>query len=133
MEFCKLAEILQTKGLKFLKNVKTYWISMLNPLKGVMVEYKSLIVKMHSNQDKKKNVCDNLELLCDLELILSLPCVMLMLEVVHSFIKYAQCRDVFILDFVDVVNFAKAELFRLYIDPFFSFDDPLFNDFTKLL
>jgi hypothetical protein len=116
-----------------LKNVKTYWVSMLNPLKCVMAEYKSLIMKMHSNQDKNKYVCDNLELLCDLELILSLPCVMLILEVVHSFIKYAQCQDVFILDFLDAVNFVEAELFHLYIDPFSSFDDPLFNDFIKFL
>jgi hypothetical protein len=49
MEFCKFAEILQTKGFKFLKNVKTHRISMLSPLKCVMAEYKSLIVKMHSN------------------------------------------------------------------------------------
>jgi hypothetical protein len=60
---------------------------MLNPLKCVMAEYISLIAKMHSNQDKSKYVRDNLEILCDLELILSLPCVMPMLEVVHSFIK----------------------------------------------
>jgi hypothetical protein len=40
---------------------------------------------------------------------------------------------VFILDFVDAVNFAEAKLLRLYIDPFSTFDDPLFNDFTELL
>jgi len=56
---------------------------------------------------------------------------MLMLEVVHSFNKYSQCQDVFIMDFVDVVNLTKAELFCFYIDPFSNFDDPLFNDFTK--
>ncbi len=28
---------------------------------------------------------------------------------------------------------SKAELFCLYTDPFSNFDDPLFNDFTKLL
>lgn len=47
MECCKFAKILQSKGFKFLKNVKTHRISMLSPLKCVMAEYKSLIVKMH--------------------------------------------------------------------------------------
>ncbi len=36
------------------------------------------------------------------------------------------------MDFLDVINLVKAKLFHLYIDPFSSFDDPLFNDFTKL-
>jgi hypothetical protein len=55
------------------------------------------------------------------------------LEVVHSLIEYAHWWDVFIMDFLDVINYAKAKLFYLYIDPFFSFDDPVFDIFTKLL
>jgi hypothetical protein len=54
-------------------------------------------------------------------------------EVVHSFIKYAQRRDVFIMGFLHVIHLAKVELFCFYTDPFSNFDDPLFNDFTKLL
>jgi hypothetical protein len=75
------------KGLKLLRNVKTRWLSMLSPLKHVMVEYKSLIVKMHFDLNKNKFAYDNLELLCNL-LILGLSCVILALEVVHSLIKY---------------------------------------------
>jgi len=37
------------------------------------------------------------------------------------------------MDFLDVINLTKAKLFHLYIDPFFNFDDPLFDIFTKLL
>jgi hypothetical protein len=106
---------------------------MLSPLKRVMTEYKSLIVKMHFDLHKSKFACDNLELFCDLELILDLQCVMMTLEVVHSLIKYAQCWDVFIMDFLNIVNFTKVELFYLYIDPFSSFDNLLFDDFTTLL
>jgi len=72
-------------------NVKTWWISMLNPWKHVMVEYKALIVKMHFDQKKAKYACEMLELLCDLELTLAMPCFMPMLKVVHTFIKYIQC------------------------------------------
>jgi hypothetical protein len=73
IEFCKLTEIIQTKSLKLLKNVKTCSISMLSPLKDIMTGYKSLIVKMHYDPNKSKSAHDNLELLCDLELILGLP------------------------------------------------------------
>jgi len=78
-------------------------------------------------------LCDNFELLCDPYLILNLPCVMPILDVVHSLIKYAQCWDVFIMDFLDAINLVGVKLFHLYIDPFSSFDNPLFDDFTKLL
>jgi hypothetical protein len=37
------------------------------------------------------------------------------------------------VDFVDVVNLVKVELFYLYIDPISSFNDFMFDDFTKLL
>ncbi len=71
MEFYKFKKKLQMKSFKLLRNVKTRWLSMLSPLKHVMVEYKSLIVKMHFDLNKRKSACDNLELLCDL-LILGL-------------------------------------------------------------
>jgi hypothetical protein len=43
LEFTKIMEI---EVLKILINVKTLWISMLEPLKHVLVEYKTLIVKL---------------------------------------------------------------------------------------
>jgi hypothetical protein len=90
LEFTKFVKTLETKGLKLLRNVKTHWISMLSLLKCVLARYKSLVVKMHYDCVKSKYVHDNFELLCDLDLILGLPCVMPILEVVHSLIKYAQ-------------------------------------------
>ncbi len=38
LEFIKLANIMETKKLKNLRNVKTPWINMLEPLKHVMVK-----------------------------------------------------------------------------------------------
>jgi hypothetical protein len=79
----------------------------------------SFVVKMHSDYEKNYYACENFELLCDLNLILDLPCVMPILEEVHSFIKYVQCRYVFIMDFLDAINIDEAELFYLYIDGYF--------------
>ncbi len=45
LEFTKLVEMVEI-GLKILQNVSIWWISMLKPLRQVMVEYKILIVKM---------------------------------------------------------------------------------------
>jgi hypothetical protein len=53
---------------------------------------------------------------------------MLILEVVHFVIKYTLHRDVFILEFLDVINLAEVKLFHFYTNPFSSVDD-----FTKLL
>jgi len=133
LEFIKLVETLETKGLKLLKNVKTHWISMLSPLKRILAHYKSLVVKMHSDCEKNKSACDNFELLCDLDVILGLPYVMPILEVVHYVIKYAQCWGAFIMDILDAINLVKVDFFHLCIGPFSSFDDPLFDDLTKLL
>jgi hypothetical protein len=36
LEFTKLTEIVETRGLKILQNVKIQWINMLEPLKWVM-------------------------------------------------------------------------------------------------
>jgi hypothetical protein len=56
-----------------------------------------------------------------------------MLEVIHTFIKYAQHQDAFIINFVDAMNFVEAELFHLYANPIFSFDNLVSDNFTKLL
>jgi hypothetical protein len=130
LEFVTLAKILETNGLKLLCNIKTHWISMLNPLKWLLIEYKSIVVKMYMHAPKSKLVQDNLDLLCDLELVQGLPCILPMLEVVHTLIKYVQRRGVFICEFLDIVKSTRVELYRLYVDPFCKYDDPIFNEFS---
>ncbi len=65
-----LAKTLETKGLKLLQNIKTCWISMLSTLKCVLGKYKSFVVKMHIGAPKSKPAQENLNILCDLELVL---------------------------------------------------------------
>jgi hypothetical protein len=88
---------------------------------------------MHFDHDRSKFTCDNLELLSNCEFILGLPCFMPMLKVVHTFMKYVQCKDDFIMNFMDVVNLGKGYLFCFYIDSLSNFDDYLFDDFTKVV
>ncbi len=51
LEFTKLIKIMETKGNKILHNVKTTWISMFSLAKIMMVQYKTLLVKMVMDQN----------------------------------------------------------------------------------
>jgi hypothetical protein len=62
----------------------TRWISMLSPLKCLLAKYKSLVVKMYMDAPKSKLAWNNLDLLYDLELVIGMPCILPMLEVVHT-------------------------------------------------
>jgi hypothetical protein len=62
---------------------------MLNLLKQLLREYKSLVVKMHIDASKSKLAQKNMDL--------GLPCILPMLEVMHTLIKYGQRWDVFYL------------------------------------
>jgi hypothetical protein len=46
LEFQKLANVMETEGLNMLRKVKTCWILVLEPLRRIMGEYKTLIYKM---------------------------------------------------------------------------------------
>jgi hypothetical protein len=99
-----------------LRNVKIHWISLLEPLRRVMGEYKTLIVKMCEDVAVKeptltskqvasrKSTKHNCDLLCDVGILLALPCVLPQLECVNDLMKFAQTRDVFISDYVATVK-----------------------------
>jgi hypothetical protein len=101
LEFQKLADIVETKGLRMLRNVKTHWISLLEPLRRVMGEYKTLIVKMCKDAaikepaltpkqtTSKESTKHNCDLLCDIGTLLPLPYVLPLLECVNDLMKFA--------------------------------------------
>jgi len=91
LEFVKPAQIMETKGNKLLHNIKTKWISMLNPMKGVLEKYHSLLLEMviystiHVPQ-----AAGNLDQLCDVQVMFGLAGLMPLLTIVHSLVKFAQ-------------------------------------------
>jgi hypothetical protein len=101
LEFQKLAYIMETKGLRMLKNVKTRWINLLEPLRRVLAEYKTLVVKMCEDsavkelafipkkQASRESARRNLDFLCDIGTLLALPCLMPLLDCVNSLMKFA--------------------------------------------
>jgi len=56
---------MKAKGVKILKNIKTYWISMLFLVRCVMVEYKTLLMKMTLDAPINDQAKTYFDLLCD--------------------------------------------------------------------
>ena len=132
VEFVKLAEVMETKGLKILQNVKTRWISMLAPTVRVMNEYRTLLVKMH--QDVKEPAAANcLNYLTDVQIVIALSCLLPMLRVVHSLMQFAHKVDAFVCDMLAAVKICQADLNSMYISSETAFTQPQFSDFNSLL
>jgi hypothetical protein len=80
---------MEIKG-QILWNIKTRWISMINPIKDVLSKYHILIMKMAMDAPTIPSTKSNLSLLIYVETLLGLNAMMSMLEAVHSLIKFAQ-------------------------------------------
>jgi hypothetical protein len=145
LEFQKLADVVETEGLAILRNVKTRWISLLDPLKRIMGEYKTLIVKMCEDaavkepemtvkqQAARDSARRCFDMLCDVGTLLSLPYLLPLLESVNSLMKFAQSRHVFVSDYVAAVKICQGELYRLYDDSDTAFQRPDFQMFRDIL
>ena len=49
-EFVDLALEMKERGLKMLKNSKTRWVSLLDPLRRLISQYRSVFTKMHQSR-----------------------------------------------------------------------------------
>ncbi len=132
LEFQSLCDVFIKKGNKLLRNMKIRWINMLSLVKHVMEQYQLLIAKMHDDAMKNIITIENLSLLCDLELIFGLHAILLLLDCVHTLIKFAQSCKVFVCDYIDVVKIYQLGLYQLYNDPYNKFDDPAFDELKAL-
>jgi hypothetical protein len=140
MEFTKLAGIMQTKGLKIIRNVKTCWLSMLSPLKRVMSEYQTLVHKMHEDSMdsttthiSRESAKANYDLLVDISIPIALACFLPLLETVHCLVKFSQERDIFICDYLAAVKVYQLQLYQLYQDPGTCFKSDAFREMTDLI
>jgi hypothetical protein len=46
--------MMETKGLKILKNMKNHWTSLLDPLKRILSQYMSPLAKMSNDNNKNQ-------------------------------------------------------------------------------
>ncbi len=84
--------------------------------KRLVFEYKSVVTKMYEDLPTNHVVTNNYELLCDVETIMRLTCVLPMLEVVQNLNKLVQNKVCFICDFVVVMKLTQVDLYNLYVD-----------------
>jgi hypothetical protein len=76
------------------------------PSKTIYFDNRPLIVKIHIDNPKNDIASKTLSVLCDVDLILGLPCLLPLFECLHKLIKIAQGRNVFVVDLVEDVKLA---------------------------
>ena len=138
-ELQKLADLMETKAKKILRNVETRWISMRGPAQRVLSEYKLLLAKMGVDMGPPTGpkgpagAAGNFSCLSDIEVLLSLSCFIPLVNAVHSLIKLTQSRDVFICDFLQALRVCQNELARMFIDQATAFKTVEFALYEDLL
>jgi hypothetical protein len=76
---------MKTKRSKLEKNIKTKWISMLDPTKEVMVEYYTLMVKMALDYLSNNSInLINFKMLFDIKVLYELEILLPMLELMNN-------------------------------------------------
>ena len=108
LELEKLLEPLHLKSRKILNNVKTRWISMLTPLKRVLYEYRVLIMKMYTDVQMKprvKGVEANFRRLADVQTMLSLACILPLLQTVKNLVVFVQSPSISVYNFTRALGF----------------------------
>jgi hypothetical protein len=121
-ELQKLADLMETKRNKMLRNIETRWISMRSRAKRIISEYTTLMVKMGTDmtpglrQRSNAGPGDNFDYLVDIEVLLSLACFIPLLDVVHYLIKLSQAPDIFICDFMQAIKLCQEDLARKFVN-----------------
>ncbi len=77
---------------------------MFNPSKRVMSMYIPLLAKIAENGPFILIAKINYELLCDVNLLIFLACLLPMLETIHGLMKFAQKWDIFVCDYVVTIK-----------------------------
>jgi len=54
VEFHTLALVMEMKGLKPLKNIATRWVSLIDPLRWLLSEYRSVVAKLNADTTNTK-------------------------------------------------------------------------------
>jgi hypothetical protein len=75
----------------------------------------------------------NFELLYDVNLLISLSCLLLMLETIHALIKFAQKWDGFVCDFVAAIKICQGQLYSHYSNLDIKYVSDVFKKFQDLV
>ena len=77
-----------------------------------------------------KLVKQNLSHLIDIQIVLGLAALLSILKSMHSFIKFAQSREVFVCDYVAVIQTCILKIQAFHLDNQTSFEQDVFGILT---
>jgi hypothetical protein len=97
-----------------------------------MSEYKALVLKMHMDSSSLATAKANLNLLCEIELLLGLACILPMLEALNYLIKFSQHTTCFVCDMVTAVKLCQADLYSWYVDSDTTYSADVFCKFKDI-
>jgi len=83
---------------------------MINVVKCVLFEYRTLFMKMALDAPTIASAKSNLRLLTNVKSLLGFNAIITLLEVVHSLIKFSQLRDVFVGDFIVTMKICERDV-----------------------
>ncbi len=89
-------------------------------------------MKMHDDSAKNVVALKSLKVLCNIEFILTIPCIFPLFEIMLMLIRIAQGRNVFVYDFVDSIKLVQHKLYNFYCGPYAKFEDLVVNDFNSI-
>jgi hypothetical protein len=90
---------------------------MLSPLKRVLSEYRTILVKMYSDHLVKPTIPEvniNYEFMTDIKCLLTLTAVLPLLEVVKGLVVYAQSPSIYVCDFTRALSLCISDVNDLY-------------------
>jgi hypothetical protein len=73
----------------------------------------TLIFKMEGNYAFMEPIKANLLNLCDIDMILSLLCILPMLESMNGLMKLVHIKDVFLHDYVVVIKIHQGNMYKM--------------------
>jgi hypothetical protein len=85
-------------------------------------------MKVHIKSANSDATIKNMISLCNVEFTLRFPCIISLLDFVHTLIKLVEGKDIFVCDFVEFFKLAQHEFYIIYFDLFGMFEDSTFND-----
>jgi hypothetical protein len=124
---------MEIKGNKILNNIKIRWIFMINLVKQVLSDFRTLLMKMTLNATTIPSTQSNLFLFTNVETLLGLNTMMPLLEAIHSLIKFAQLKDVFVYDFITIMKICEGDVYCMFCDSQSSFEGDVFTNFKALI
>lgn len=125
---------LQLPAHKFLYGCATRWLSELSCYERMWEQYAGLLVYGHSllDNDRNPDIVYLCNALCNLDVCLQLPLVILVLSELNSLCKVLQREDLYLVQVADAVNHTVSQLQKHFLLPTKYVDPRYFSHYNIL-